>query len=75
MASQKDSDMISGDMAQRMSSDAFLERAIQAAVRAAVREHKRAGNSVAGWQDGQVVVVAPEDILIPPDEATEVAAT
>ena len=62
------------DMARRLSSDTFLASAVRAAVRAAVRDHKRAGNPVAGWQDGRVVVVAPEDIPASFDEATEVAA-
>ncbi len=43
------------------------------AVREAAREHKRAGNPVAGWQDGRVVIVAPEDIPDFEDEPLEPA--
>ena len=50
------------EMARRFASDAFVVEAVQRAVREALREHKRAGNPVAGWQDGRVVIVAPEDI-------------
>lgn len=50
------------EMARRFASDDFLLEAVQRAVREALREHKRAGNPVAGWQDGRVVIVAPEDI-------------
>ena len=34
------------------------------AVRDALREHKRLGQSVVVWQDGKVVWVAPEDIPV-----------
>jgi hypothetical protein len=36
--------------------------AARRAVRAALREHKLAGNPVAVWQDGKVVLVPPEKI-------------
>lgn len=38
--------------------------AAQEAVRAALREHKRAGNHVAVWQDGHVVLIPPEQIKV-----------
>ncbi len=38
--------------------------ALGAAVRNALREHKRLGQSVAVWQDGKVVTIAPEDIPV-----------
>ena len=59
------------DMARRLSSDTFLANAVRAAVRAAVREHKQAGNPVVGWQDGHVVVITPENIQVPGDEGAE----
>ena len=34
------------------------------AVRDALRQHKSRGQSVAVWQDGQVVTLAPEDIPV-----------
>jgi hypothetical protein len=41
------------------------ERIIEEAGRAveeAIREHKRAGNPLAEWRDGKVVIVPPEEI-------------
>ena len=42
-------------------------RAMQQAVREALRRHKVAGNPVAVWRDGRVVWVQPEDIPDSPD--------
>lgn len=44
---------------------AFTVRDIleQAVIRALI-EHKRAGNPVASWQDGRVVILQPEEIDI-----------
>ena len=41
-----------------------IDRALKKAVRLAVLEHKRAGNPIAIWQDGQVVWVPPEEIEV-----------
>lgn len=41
-----------------------LDYLAKEAVRDALREHKRLGQSVAVWQDGKVVTLAPEDILV-----------
>jgi hypothetical protein len=41
------------------------ERIAEAAGRAveeAVRDHKRAGNPIAEWRDGRVILVPPEEI-------------
>lgn len=45
-----------------------IERALRRAVREALRQHKRAGNPIAEWQDGKVVWIQPEDLDIPDDE-------
>ncbi len=42
-----------------------IDRAIQRAVRQAILEHKQAGNPIAVWQDGEVVWIPPEEIVIP----------
>ena len=34
------------------------------AVREALLDHKRAGNPVAIWRDGKVVIVPPDEIII-----------
>jgi hypothetical protein len=40
---------------------------LQRAVNHALRMHKRLGNPIATWKDGKVVIVPPEEIVIPPD--------
>lgn len=45
--------------------DELLDRVVDEAGRAveeAVRDHKRAGNPIAEWRDGRVVLVPPEQI-------------
>ena len=46
---------------------------MQAAARDAVRRHKLLGESIAVWRDGKVVVVPPEEIVVPdlPDDAPQ----
>jgi hypothetical protein len=44
--------------------DQAVLRAVQEAVRDALIMHKKMGNPVATWKDGQVVWVQPEDIVI-----------
>jgi hypothetical protein len=46
-----------------------IERALQRAVQEALRMHKRAGNPVAVWRDGEVVWLAPEEIPVPLEPA------
>ena len=44
-----------------------IEKVLQHAVNHALLMHKRLGNPVATWKDGKVVIVPPEEIVIPPD--------
>jgi hypothetical protein len=54
----------SGDtVAERLADQAAITAAIQRAVWEAILAHARAGNPVAGWKDGKVVWVQPEEIL------------
>ena len=59
---------------ENLTSDYFSARAIeignvfQRAVNDALRMHKRLGNPIATWKNGQVVIVPPEEIVIPPDD-------
>ena len=46
-----------------------VERALQRAVRQALLMHKRIGNPIAIWRDGRVVIIPPEEIVIPPDDS------
>jgi hypothetical protein len=50
------------------------EKILQAmghAIHDAVCEHKHAGRAAPVWQDGKVVWIAPEDIVLPPDPDEE----
>ena len=44
-----------------------IEKVLQRAVNHALLMHKRLGNSIATWKDGKVVIVPPEEIVIPAD--------
>ena len=39
-----------------------IEAILNEAVRQALLAHKRAGNSIAVWEDGKVVIIPPEEI-------------
>ena len=41
---------------------AKIDRVFQAAVKKALRRHKDAGNPVAVWRDGKVVILQPDEI-------------
>jgi hypothetical protein len=47
-----------------------VEAAVQAAVRDALIQHKRAGNPIAVWENNQVVWIQPEEIEIPQEPTT-----
>ena len=57
-----------------LTNDYFAEHAIdigkvlQRAVNEALLMHKRLGNPIAIWKDGKVVIIPPEEIVIPPDD-------
>lgn len=42
----------------------LIEATLRRAVRKALLQHRRAGNPVAIWKDGQVVWIAPADIKV-----------
>lgn len=48
------------DIEELLDDDDLIERALCEAVRDALREHKRAGNPVPIWENGQVVWIPPE---------------
>lgn len=45
-----------------LATGANADQAIKEAVREALLDHKRAGNPVAVWRDGKVVIVPPGEI-------------
>jgi len=48
-----------------------IDAALAKAIRQAVLEHKRAGNPIAVWQDGRVVWIPAEEIVIHDEPAAE----
>jgi Arc/MetJ family transcription regulator len=42
-----------------------VTRALRRAVRDAIRKHKLLGNPIAVWENGKVVIIQPEDIVVP----------
>jgi hypothetical protein len=46
------------------SDDKAIEKAIEKATVEALKMHKLAGNPVAVWQDGKVVILKPEEIVL-----------
>ena len=67
MITPDDTDLTPAERAQDLPR---VLRALRQAVRGALRRHKREGHRVAVWQDGRVVWIEPEDIVIP-DEGQE----
>ena len=41
-----------------------VDEAVQKAVQHALLSHKRAGNSIASWKDGKVVIIPAENIPV-----------
>ena len=50
--------------AERLNDHSRILDALRQAVREALLNHKRAGNPVASWKDGKVVLIQPEDIPV-----------
>jgi len=48
-----------------------IGQVLQHAVNQALWRHKRLGNPVAIWRDGNIVIIPPEEIVIPPDDETK----
>jgi hypothetical protein len=50
----------SSDLSQK------IEAALQLAVADAIEEHRRSGHPLAIWQDGRVVMLPPDQAVVPP---------
>lgn len=48
-----------------------IEKVLQRAVNHALLMHKRLGNPIATWENGRVVIIPPEEIVIPADFSEE----
>ncbi|HLK59311.1 MAG TPA: hypothetical protein VKU00_22315 [Chthonomonadaceae bacterium] len=59
------------DLVRQIAEAEEMARAVRKAVREAVLDHKRAGNPVADWRDGKVVIVPPEEIDLPEEDASQ----
>jgi len=62
---QEEKDAAHAEIIRRFSNSDLLLALIQQAVREALIEHKMAGNPVASWKDGKVVITQPKDIVVP----------
>lgn len=58
------------DPVARFRDTARILKAMDEAVRAAILDHKRAGNPIATWRDGQVVWLSPDEIDVDEDSDT-----
>jgi isoaspartyl peptidase/L-asparaginase-like protein (Ntn-hydrolase superfamily) len=56
------SDQNQSDIAHLLSDNTLLDKALREAVAQALQFHKKMGNPIAVWQNGQVVWLAPENI-------------
>ena len=54
-------------LAHQFANRSEIDCALDAGIHEVLLKHKQAGNTIATWQDGKVVLVAPEDIVLPPD--------
>lgn len=50
------------DIDQIFAEGTLIDQALAESVKKALQEHKRAGNPVAGWRDGKVVLLPPDAI-------------
>lgn len=60
MGPDKKADDDKGDLFDRYSEE--INKAFERAVREALLKHKQAGNPVAVWRDGKVVLLQPDEI-------------
>ena len=50
---------------EQLNDPAWVLKTVARATRDAVLDHKRVGNPIALYRDGKVVIVQPEDIVVP----------
>ena len=46
----------------------IVHNQMREAVLDALRDHKKAGNPVAVWEDGKVKIIQPEDMVLPDEK-------
>jgi len=57
----------SSSLEERVADVSLTKRALALVVSHALEQHRRAGNPVAVWRDGEVVWIDPENIVLPPE--------
>ena len=57
-------DRLTDNLVERLVTRKERRRAVTQVVEEAVRRHKEMGKSIAVWQDGHVVIVPAEDIVL-----------
>jgi len=60
-------DRLTDTLVERLANREEMNRAVAQVVEEAVRRHKEKGKSIAVWQDGQVVIVPAEEIVVSED--------
>lgn len=70
MTARKDPVRGERDIAGLFTKPDLVKSAMDRSIRDALRRHKLLGESIAVWRDGQVVIVPPEEIVVPelPDD-------
>lgn len=53
------------DIAAIFREGVLIDRALEAATREAIRQHKQAGQPMVVWRDGKVVHISPEEMEAP----------
>jgi len=72
MMTKKAKHDIRRELIARVSSTEFIVAAVRSGAKRALEDHKRTGDPIAGWRDGKVVSIQPEDIVIEGEEVTEI---
>ena len=64
-STQEEREAANAELRRRFSNSDLLTALIKKAVREAILGHKLAGNPIAAMEDGKVVIIQPEDIVVP----------
>ncbi len=56
------------EVIRRFSDNELMLKLIRQGARAAMIEHKQKGVTVSSWENGKLVIIQPEDIVIPDEE-------
>lgn len=68
-------DRLTDTLVERLANQDEMNRAVTQVVEEAVRRHKEMGKSIAVWQDGRVVIVPSEEIVLLEDTQPDTEPT